>query len=319
MKPLRSGYRVSLDIGGPECESFERELEAYYGVPYARVFNSATSALIGATIAVGAKEVLVPCYSMSASATAPLLAGAKIKFGDATDDYWMDIEQERYRWDSCPDAAIVAHLFGHHGPTRQKCHPPVIIHDCAQSPMYMPLATYAFQEDADGGDLECALNEAWVYSLNQHKPIQCGEGGYALTFNREIAERLHLVRNHGECTSPDIIGYNFRMTEMQAAIARTEFRCLDERIQARRFWASEMQEKYDLPPDPGNIDWFLYPVRVKKNREEFAKRIPGARVGYHKLIPDLPWFKAHGYGGEFPNARLIESELVVIDPEAYGL
>ena len=67
------------------------------------------------------------------------------------------------------------------------------------------------------------------------------------------------------------------------------------------------------------MDWFLYPVRVKKNREAFAARIPGARVGYHRLICDLPWFKAHGYGGEFTNARLIESELVVIDPEAYDL
>ena len=130
---------------------------------------------------------------------------------------------------------------------------------------------------------------------------------------------IYLVRNHGESVSPDILGHNFRMTEMQAAIAREEFRQLDARIAARRFWAAEMQERYDLPPDPGNIDFYLYPVRVKKNRESFAARIPGAKVGYQPLICDMPWFAAHGYRGDFPNARRIESELVVISPEAYGL
>ena len=65
-KPLRSGYRVSLDTGGPECEAFERELEAYYGVPYARVFNSATSALIAAVACLKPQSVSVPVMTMSA-------------------------------------------------------------------------------------------------------------------------------------------------------------------------------------------------------------------------------------------------------------
>ena len=297
MKPLRSGYRVSLDTGGPECEAFERELEAYYSVPYARVFNSATSALIAAVACLKPQSVSVPVMTMSASAAAVIHAGIKLEFVDIADDYLM----HSYMMDSIP---MFVHLFGHHGHSPGE-HPLAAIHDCAQSPTIKPDTTRP--------------HDIYVYSLNQHKPIQCGEGGYALTFNKQLAERLHLIRNHGECSDADILGYNFRMTEMQAVVARDEFRQLDERIQARRFWAAEMQERYDLPPDPGNMDWFLYPVRVKKNREEFAKHIPGARVGYHRLIPDLPWFKAHGYGGEFPNARLIESELVVIDPEAYDL
>lgn len=298
-KPLRSGYRVSLDTGGPECEAFERELEAYYGVPYARVFNSATSALIASVITMQAKKVSVPVYTMSASAASVLHAGAELMFSDVGNDYLHDgpLTHET-------DVAMLVHLFGHHGVIWQGL-PPDILHDCAQSPTFKP-------EPGREADL-------YVYSLNQHKPISCGEGGYVLSWNKTWVDRLHAVRNHGECTTPDILGYNFRMTEMQAQVARAEFRCLDERITARRFWAAEMQERYDLPPDPGNMDWFLYPVRVKKNREEFAKRIPGARVGYHRLICDLPWFKAHGYGGDFPNARLIESELVVIDPEAYDL
>lgn len=306
MKPQLSGYVQGQPIGGPECEAFERELEAYYRVPHARVFNSGTSALIGALEALAVRthrhpnfgtRVVVPVYSMSASAAAVCHAGAMLAFRDVGDNYIIDF---------LPDAVVsmFVHLFGHHGNVEQE-HGPSIVHDCAQSPTLKP--------DVNRGA------DIWVYSLNQHKPISCGEGGYALTYSQNLADRLHLVRNHGESVSADILGYNFRMTELQAKYARGEFADLDNRIAARRNWAKEMQIKYDLPPDPGNSDWFLYPVRVQKNREAYAARIPGAKIGYSPLICDLPWFKAHGYGGEFPNARRIESEIVTINPEAYDL
>ncbi len=71
MKPLRSGYVQGQPTGGPECEAFERELEAYYGVPHARVFNSGTSALHAACVATPQESYprLVSSYSMSASAS----------------------------------------------------------------------------------------------------------------------------------------------------------------------------------------------------------------------------------------------------------
>jgi dTDP-4-amino-4,6-dideoxygalactose transaminase len=286
VKPLRSGYVQGQPAGGPECEAFERELEAYYGVPYARVFNSGTAALTAAVIARRLTAMCVPAIGMSASAASVVYAGALLGFADVDDSYDAKV------------ASMKVHLFGHHHPGTAP------IHDCAQSPTLRPVE---------------GQGSVWCYSLNQHKIIQCGEGGYALTFSREIADRLHLVRNHGESVSPDILGHNFRMTELQASVVRFEFAQLDRRIAARRDWAATIAQKYDLPPDPGNMDWYLYPVRVKKNREAFAKRIPGARVGYQPPICDMPWFKAHGYGGKFPNARRIESEIVIISPEAYGL
>lgn len=286
MKPLLSGYVQGQPTGGPEVEAFERELEAYYGVPHARVFNSGTSALTAAVVARRLTAMGVPVISMSASASSVMHGGSLLGFVDVDDNY------------DATAASMKVHLFGHHHSGKAP------IHDCAQSPTIKP-------QEGQGS--------IWCYSLNQHKPISCGEGGYALTYSQDLADRLHLVRNHGESVSADILGYNFRMTELQAKYARGEFADLDNRIAARRNWAKEMQIKYDLPPDPGNSDWFLYPVRVQKNREAFAARIPGAKVGYSPLICDLPWFKAHGYGGEFPNARRIESELVTINPEGYDL
>ena len=161
--------------------------------------------------------------------------------------------------------------------------------------------------------------ECWVYSLNQHKIITSGEGGWALTFDDEAASRIHLVRNHGESVSADIIGYNYRMTEPTAKIARAELTELKRRLFDRRVWAADLRHQYDLPEDAGNEDWYLYAVRVPNARNQYAEHIKGARVGYQPLICDMPYFKERGASGPFPNARQIESEIVVISPEAYNL
>ena len=293
MKPLRSGYRATSMVGGPECESLERELEAYYSVPYARVFNSGTSALHAAVAVTPWDTFYVPAYSMSASAACVLHAGRRLKFTDIADDYCAVPEGDYPH--------VIVHLFGHHA-TRLPANQ--VIHDCAQSPSVRPdMARY--------GDI-------WVYSLNQSKVIDCGEGGYALTFDKDIATRLHAVRNHGDVWTSDILGYNLRMTEMQAAIARTEFRVLDRRLIERQRWAARIRLEHDLPDDPSNVDWFLYPIRCKpEHRQALADRV-GGRIGYHLPIPDLPYYKSRNY--QTPeHTRLVESELVVVDPAESGL
>lgn len=289
---LHSGYRAGSMTGGPECEQLERDLERYYDVPHARVFNSGTSALYAALIAMGARQgytVTCPVYTMSASAAAILHAGAYLHFADIGDDYCLA--------EPGPDITMLVHLFGHH---KVAGWPGRTVHDCAQSPSLRP-------DPHRPTDL-------WAYSLNQHKVVECGEGGYVLTYSTRLADRLHAVRNHGEVTTPDILGWNLRMTEMQATIAREQFALLDVRLDSRRLWAEDLQHTYALPPDPGNTDWFLYPVRVKDGDRTALAAELGGRVGYHRLLTDLPWFEAHGYQGDFPTARRIESELVVVDP-----
>lgn len=299
-RSIWSGYRVGSSTGGPECEELERELERYYGVPHARVFNSATSALYGAIVAAiprfTATHIDCPALSMSASAAAIEHTGRFINFVDIGEDYCLDWDQR-----SLPDNPVMlVHLFGHHAKVPAGFES-VVIHDAAQSPTLRPDALRP--------------QDVWVYSLNQHKIIQCGEGGYALTFSQEIADRLHAVRNHGECNRSDILGWNFRMTEMQAALAREEFNVLDKRMAERVSWATKMRIEYELPDDRGNIDWFLYPIRTGSPDAE-AKRV-GGRVGYHKPLPELPYFKS-SYPQikreHYPNTYRIAEELIVIDP-----
>lgn len=306
-REIFSGYRVGKATGGDECEALERELESYYRVPYARVFNSATTALYAAIVSrriVHHREserlIRVPGYSMSATAAAAIHAGYKIRWEDIGDDYCL----EKLGSASGAQVSVLVHLFGHHAARRTY----FTVHDCAQSPSVRPDEKYGHRD-------------MWVYSLNQWKIVTSGEGGYVLTFDEDMAGRLHAVRNHGECFTEDILGWNFRMTEMQGAIARREFAQLDRRLDARREWAYQMQTKNNLPPDPGNIDWFLYPVRVKdeSERKHLAASIDGARIGYHKPIYKLPYFAKRQPGISRTNIERIEEELVVINPMEYGL
>ena len=89
---------------------------------------------------------------------------------------------------------------------------------------------------------------------------------------------------------------------------------LDQRLAERRRWAESMSSLYGLRDD-GNRDWFLYPVRTAPDkRADLAARLRG-RVGYHKPIYALPYYRAHGWAQfSLPNVERIESELVVIDP-----
>ena len=307
MRSLNSGYRVGKNVGGEQCEALEREIEAYYDVPHARVFNSGTSALHAAIASLGigpGHEVIVPGYSMSASATCILHAGAKPVFADITDSYTLDWDDVARKTTAATRAIVLVHLFGHHATVPDGIHLP-IVHDCAQSPTAHP---------GDYAKFASRSCDVWVYSLNQWKIVQSGEGGYALTYGTRLADRLHAVRNHGECTTDDILGWNYRMTEPVAAIARREFAELDTRIAARRLWAERFSEQYRFS-DQGNIDWFLYPVRVANGDREDVARHLGGRVGYHKPIYQLPWFQKHGYSDvRLPRVERIESELVVVDP-----
>ena len=112
-RPVYSGYLVGKPDGGPECEAFERELQAYYGVPYARVFNSATSALHSALAAVGVSRddrVVVPAYSMSASAAAIVHCGAWPVFADIDDHFCLSHRTVKAVRTERTKAMVLVHL-----------------------------------------------------------------------------------------------------------------------------------------------------------------------------------------------------------------
>ena len=214
--------------GGPEVQAFEKEWAAYFGVKHAIAVNSATTGLQAALGAVGVSagdEVIVSPYTMSASAVAPLWYGATPVFADIEQDYLcLDPRSVEERITKKTKAVVVVDLFGQpydRDALRAiaKKHRLTIVEDAAQAPGAKHKGAYAG-----------TLGDIGVFSLNYHKHIHTGEGGVVVTDNDALAERIRLIRNHAESVVEkkgvadlvNMVGSNFRMTEIGATIGRAQ-------------------------------------------------------------------------------------------------
>lgn len=244
--------------GGPEVRSFEREWEKKFGVTHAVAMNSATSALIAAVGALGIRpgdEVIVSPYTMVASVSCVLWWGGTPVFADIEPDYFcLDPKSVEAAITPRTKAIIVVDLFGgvHDVEALRviaKQYGLRIIEDAAQAPG----AAYDGKYAGTFGDIG-------VYSLNFHKHIHTGEGGVAVTNDARLAERLELIRNHAEAVVEakgvkedfKLIGQNYRMTELHAAIGREQLKKLDALVSKRqencRFIAERCQNMPGLLP-----------------------------------------------------------------------
>ncbi|HEY4514270.1 MAG TPA: DegT/DnrJ/EryC1/StrS family aminotransferase [Candidatus Paceibacterota bacterium] len=241
-------------LGGPEVQSFEKEWAAKFGVKHAVAMNSATSGLIAALGALGIEpgdEVIVTPYSMCISATAPLFYGAVPVFADLEPEYFcLDPKSVEAVITPRTKAIIVVDLFGQpHDIDAIRAiaerHGLKVIADAAQAPG----ATY-------NGKFAGTLSDIGIFSLNFHKHIHTGEGCLAVTNDDSLAERLQLIRNHAEAAVEDkgvvnivnMVGHNFRLTEIQAAIGREQLKKLDVLVEERiRNVAYIIQNCQDMP------------------------------------------------------------------------
>jgi dTDP-4-amino-4,6-dideoxygalactose transaminase len=210
--------------GGQKVQEFERNWERYFNVKHAVTVNSNTSGLIAALGAIGLEpgdEVIVSPWTMSASATAILIWNSIPVFADI-EDVTFNLDPASIEKNITPytKAIMVTDLFGHAADldsimTIARKHNLKVIEDCAQSPGALYKGRYAG-----------TIADIGVFSLNYHKHIHTGEGGVCVTNESSLAERLQLIRNHAEAVVEgkgvknlsNMIGFNFRMTEIEAAI-----------------------------------------------------------------------------------------------------
>jgi dTDP-4-amino-4,6-dideoxygalactose transaminase len=231
-------------FGGPRVQRLEKEWSAYFRVKHAVSVNSATSGLNAAVGAAGVgpgDEVIVSPYTMSASATAALVYGGIPVFADISPDtFCLDPASVRQCVTPRTRAIIAVDLFGHPAEMNEimavaREHDLVVIEDAAQAPG----ARYH-------GRHAGTLAHIGVFSLNYHKTIHCGEGGVVVTDSDALAERVRLIRNHAEAVVDakgtqdlvNMIGFNYRMTEIEAAIASEQLKKL-ESLLAPRIAAAE--------------------------------------------------------------------------------
>lgn len=234
--------------GGPKVREFESACAAYFGVKNAVTVNSWTSGLIAAVGAIGIEpgdEVIVSPWTMSASATAILHWNAIPVFADIEDETFnLDPKSVEANITPHTKAIMAIDIFGHSADMEALMaiadkHGLKVISDTAQAPGAYYKGKYAGTLAHVGG-----------YSLNYHKHIHTGEGGVLVTDNDEIAERLQLIRNHAEAVVgakgvtnlANMVGYNFRLGEIECAIGIEQLKKLSRLVAGRQHLANRLSE-----------------------------------------------------------------------------
>jgi dTDP-4-amino-4,6-dideoxygalactose transaminase len=240
--------------GGVRVRKFEQEWAAYFGVKHAVTVNSATSGLYAAVGAAGVSpgdEVIVSPYTMAASATAALVYGAIPVFADIDQEiFCLSPASIRQRITPYTKAIIIVDIFGHPADMDEimaiaREHSLVVIEDNAQGPGALYHGRYAG-----------SLADMGIFSLNYHKTIHTGEGGVVVTDDDELAERLQLIRNHAEVVVRgkrvqnliNMVGFNYRMTEIEAAIGSEQLKKLRMLLLRRQENAAYLNDRLSNMP-----------------------------------------------------------------------
>lgn len=234
--------------GGPRVREFERQCEAYFGVRNAVTVNSWTSGLIAAVGAIGLEpgdEVIVTPWTMCASATAILQWNAIPVFADIEPDtFCLDPASIEANITPHTKAIMAVDIFGHSADmdaimSIAERHGLKVISDTAQAPG-------AFYKGKAAG----TLAHVGGFSLNYHKHIHTGEGGILVTDDDRIAERMRLIRNHaeavvggkGETDLANMVGYNFRLGEIECAIGIEQLKKLEGFVSSRQKAAKRLTQ-----------------------------------------------------------------------------
>jgi perosamine synthetase len=260
-EPLMSGWLTQ----GPKVAAFEKAFAERHQVPHALAVTSCTTglhlALAGLGIGPG-DEVIVPAFTWVATANVVLYCGATPVFIDVDPQtYNLDVAQITAKVTDRTRAVIAVHLFG-------RC----VDMDALRAGLP---ADVAIVEDA-----ACAAGASWngkpsgslgdvaAFSFHPRKSVTTGEGGMVTTADAELAERMNQLRNHGATLSEEqrhhgprpyllpefnLLGFNYRMTDLQGAVGLVQLGKLDGFIDERARWAEYYCDQL------AGIDWLRLP------------------------------------------------------------
>lgn len=245
-EPLMSGWLTQ----GPKVAAFEKAFAERHHVNHALATTSCTTALHLALAALGigpGDEVILPAFTWVATANAVLYCGATPVFADVrTDTYNIDPEDVARRVTPRTKAIIPVHLFG-------------LCADMDALRAVLPSGVRILEDAACAagavykGIPAGGLGDAAAFSFHPRKSITTGEGGMLTTNDPELAEMANMLRNHGASISEEqrhsgprpyllpefnLLGFNYRMTDLQGAVGLTQLSKLDRFIEERRAWAS---------------------------------------------------------------------------------
>lgn len=333
---LRSDYLTQ----GPKVPLFEQAIADYAGAAHTVVTNSATSALHLACLSLGLGKgdwLWTSPITFVASANCARYCGARVDFVDIDrKSYNLSVKaleeklQQAARENRLPKVVVPVHLCGQ---------------PCEMDAIYRLSKKYNFKviEDAShavGGRYKgepignCRYSDITIFSFHPVKIITTAEGGAALTNDSKLADKMALLRSHGITRDPKLmthtpdgdwyyqqieLGFNYRMTELQAALGLSQLSQLDQFVGRRHELSRRYDELlYDLPVvtpyqmEDGYSGRHLYVIqlqqaRLQRSRGEIfrALRESGIGVNIHYIPVHLqPYYKNFGYSsGDYPNAE----------------
>lgn len=235
-------------LGGPRVLELEARWCERFGCSHAISVNSATTGLVAALVACGVgpgDEVILPCWTMSGTAMAILLCGAEPVFVDVeAETFALDPARAEAALSPRTRAILAVNLFGHPAhlhALRALCdrRGVLLVEDNAQGPLA-----------SEHGRAAGTIGHVGVFSLNYHKHVHCGEGGICVTDDDALAERLRMARNHGENVveawggkHADIVGSNYRLTELSAAVALAQLESIESHVGPRERFAAALSRE----------------------------------------------------------------------------
>lgn len=330
IKVLRSDHLTT----GPAIAQFEKEMSDYVGAKYAVAFSNGTAALHGATFAAGicdGDEVITTPMTFAATANCVLYQRGTVVFADIDPKtYNIDPDDIIKKITSKTKAIIPVHFTGQ--PVNlssihkiAKEHNLIVIEDAAHAIG----ATYK-------GRKVGALSDMSMFSFHPVKHITTGEGGIITTNNKYYYEKLLQFRSHGitrdleKMSKNDgpwyyemqFLGYNYRMTDIQAVLGSSQLTKLDSFIERRIEIVKKYNEAFKqntsiiTPHQSDDVEssWHLYIIQVSSNRkvvfEELRARNIGVNIHYIP-VHTLPYYQELGFkNGSLPNAEKLYEHII---------
>lgn len=322
---------------GPAISNFEKALAEQVGASYAVMVSSGTAALHLAYLALGLKSkerIITSPITFAATANAALYAGAKPTFVDILPNLPL-IDVSKIESKISPTTRIITPI--HYG--GMVCDMPKIKEIAKKNNLFIVEdACHALGSHGDGWTVgSCKYSDMTVFSFHPVKHITTGEGGAITTNNKRLYKALLLLRNHGIdrenfINVPDnpayyemtVLGYNYRITDFQAALGLSQLKKLDFFIEKRREIAEFYNEKFaktrgiKLMDEPENIynAYHLYPVLFKspiiRDRIYFLLLEMGIKTQVHYMpVYKHPYYAENGYKNiSCPNANKFYSRVL---------